>query len=120
MPMKNEKIEMKKLVSNLVFFTITVTTLNAQFFLSQKERDSIYKQGQINQENMMNQLGVKAMRPGPSGNESHPNHANYEESLANPCPEIPELLLTKKGKKVTAAKDWWGKRRPEIAEDLER
>jgi len=111
---------MKKLVSNLVFFTITVTTLNAQFFLSQKERDSIYKQGQINQENMMNQLGVKALRLGPSGNESDPNHANYEESLANPCPELPELLVTKKGKKVTAAKDWWGKRRPEIAEDFER
>ncbi len=47
---------MKKLVINLIFLTITAATLNAQFFLSQKERDSIYKQGQINQENMMNQV----------------------------------------------------------------
>jgi len=29
--------------------------------------------------NMMEQLGIKALRPGPSGNESAPNHANYDE-----------------------------------------
>ena len=36
---------------------------------------------------MMDQLGIKALRPGPSGNEKAPNHANYDESLANPFPE---------------------------------
>src|SRR4051794_205672 len=36
--------------------------------------------------NMMEQLGIKALRPGPSGNESAPNHANYDEVLANPYP----------------------------------
>ena len=35
---------------------------------------------------MMEQLGIKALRPGPSGNESAPNHANYDEALANPYP----------------------------------
>ena len=29
--------------------------------------------------NMMEQLGIKALRPGPSANESAPNHANYDE-----------------------------------------
>ena len=38
-------------------------------------------------QNMMEQLGIKALRPGPSGNESAPNHANYDESTANPYPE---------------------------------
>ncbi|MGZ8542041.1 MAG: hypothetical protein ACXWV6_15425, partial [Chitinophagaceae bacterium] len=38
---------------------------------------------------MMQQLGIKKLRPGPSGNESAPNHANYDESLANPCPQLP-------------------------------
>jgi len=28
--------------------------------------------------NMMDQLGIKSLRPGPSGNESAPNHANYD------------------------------------------
>ncbi|MGB6725915.1 MAG: hypothetical protein WBE74_08405, partial [Terracidiphilus sp.] len=35
-------------------------------------------------QNMMDQLGIKALRPGPSGNENAPNHANYDESKANP------------------------------------
>jgi hypothetical protein len=35
-------------------------------------------------QNMMDQLGIKALRPGPSGNEKAPNHANYDEANANP------------------------------------
>ncbi len=35
-------------------------------------------------QNMMDQLGIKALRPGPSGNEQAPNHANYDEAAANP------------------------------------
>jgi hypothetical protein len=35
---------------------------------------------------MMEQLGIKTLRPGPSGNESAPNSANYDEALANPYP----------------------------------
>ncbi len=31
-------------------------------------------------QNMMEQLGIRALRPGPSGNEKAPNHANYDES----------------------------------------
>jgi hypothetical protein len=69
---------------------------------------------------MMQQLGIKALRPGPSGNESAPNHANYDEAQANPCPQLPELLTTKNGKKVTTPEQWWQQRRPEIVEDFER
>jgi len=75
---------------------------------------------QQNQENMMQQLGIIKMRPGPSGNESAPNHANYDESLANPCPQLPDMLTTNDGKKVTTVNMWWKQRRPEIVEDYER
>ena len=34
-------------------------------------------------QNMMDQLGIKALRPGPSGNEKDANHANYDEAKAN-------------------------------------
>lgn len=71
-------------------------------------------------QNMMDQLGIKTLRPGPSGNESDPNHANYDESKANPCPDLPDALTLKNGKKVTTADEWWNKRRPEIVEDMER
>jgi hypothetical protein len=70
--------------------------------------------------NMMDQLGIKALRPGRSGNESQPNHANYDEAAANPFPNLPEVLTLKNGKKVTTASQWWNQRRPEIVEDFER
>ena len=42
-------------------------------------------------QNMMDQLGIKALRPGPSGDEKAPNHANYDESKANPFRIFPTL-----------------------------
>jgi hypothetical protein len=71
-------------------------------------------------QNMMEQLGIKALRPGPSGNENAPNHANYDEATANPFPNLPDVLTLKNGKKVTTASVWWNQRRPEIVEDFER
>jgi hypothetical protein len=70
-------------------------------------------------QNMMDQLGIKSVRPGPSGTETAPNHANYDESIANPYPILPDLLTLKNGKKVTTADGWWKQRRPEIVEDME-
>jgi hypothetical protein len=70
--------------------------------------------------NMMDQLGIKSLRPGPSGNESAPNHANYDESLANPYLNLPDLLTLKNGKKVTTPDMWWKQRRPEIVDDMEK
>jgi lysophospholipase L1-like esterase len=71
-------------------------------------------------QNMMDQLGIKALRPGPSGNESAPNHANYDESKANPFPDLPPVLQLRNGKAVTTPDMWWTQRRPEIVEDFER
>src|SRR5438094_764351 len=65
-------------------------------------------------QNMMDQLGIKALRPGPSGNESAPNHANYDEGTANPYPNLPDLLTLKNRKKVSTSDMWWHQRRAEI------
>src|SRR5262249_16891357 len=70
--------------------------------------------------NMMDQLGITALRPGPSGNENAPNHANYDEALANPFTDYPEVLKMKDGRPVTTAEMWWKEGRPEIVEDFER
>jgi hypothetical protein len=67
-------------------------------------------------QNMMDQLGIKALRPGFSGNEKAPNHANYDEPKANPFPDLPDPLTTSDGQKVTTPEVWWNKRRPEIVE----
>ncbi|GGA71478.1 acetylxylan esterase [Edaphobacter acidisoli] len=71
-------------------------------------------------QDMMEQLGIVALRPGPSGDENAPNHANYDESKANPYPELPDVLALNDGRKVTTAEMWWKLRRPEIVEDFER
>jgi hypothetical protein len=70
--------------------------------------------------NMLEQLGITRLRPGPSGNENAPNHANYDEALANPYPNLPDPLVLKNGQPVTTAEAWWKQRRPEIVEDFER
>jgi len=71
-------------------------------------------------QDMLDRLGIRQLRPGPSGNESAPNHANYDEALANPFPDYPDALTLKSGKPVTTADAWWKQRRPEIVEDFER
>ena len=71
-------------------------------------------------QNMMDQLGIEALRPGPSGDESAPNHANYDESKANPWPYLPDPLTLNDGQKVTTAAMWWDKRRPQIVAMYEK
>jgi hypothetical protein len=71
-------------------------------------------------QNMMDQLGIKALRPGPSGDEKAPNHANYDESKANPYPNLPDPLTLNNGQKVTSPQMWREKRRPEIVEMFEK
>ena len=69
---------------------------------------------------MMDQLGIRSLRPGPGGDEKALNHANYYESLANSYPQLPDALTTNDVLKVMSAKMWWDVRRPEIVEWMER
>ncbi len=73
-------------------------------------------------QNMLQQLGITKLRPGPSGRTGPDvtNPANYDPAKANPFPDLPELLVTNNGAKVTTAEQWWKVRRPEIAEAFER
>ncbi len=82
--------------------------------------DSIRKLSQADHALMMSQLNITSIRPGPSGNPSAPNAANIDESKAAPYTSIPDPLIMKNGQKVTSAKMWWEKRRPEIVEEFDR
>jgi hypothetical protein len=75
---------------------------------------------QDDHDNMMKLLGIRSLRPGPSGDEKAPNHANYDTALANPYPNLPDILTCNGGQKVTVPAMWWGLRRPQIVEDFER
>ena len=50
---------------------------------------------------MMEQLGIKKLRPGPSGQQGATNSANYDPAKANPYPNLPDPLTLKNGQKVT-------------------
>jgi hypothetical protein len=70
---------------------------------------------------MMDQLHIVSLRGGANGTDpTAPNYANYDETKANPFPDLPDPLILKDGKKVTTAKVWWQKRRAEIFEDFDR
>jgi len=70
---------------------------------------------------MMELLNITSIRPGRNGmNPQAENYANYDESKANPYPDLPNPLVLKNGDKVTTAEMWWKQRRPEIVEDFDR
>src|SRR5215203_1213060 len=109
---------MKQAFLSLLTFILSAT-VQAQIDSSKYPRLTTFT-AQQDHDNMKQQLGIQKLRPGPSGNESAPNHANYDESIANPCPQLPDVLTLKNGKKVTTADMWWKQRRPELIEDFER
>ena len=111
---------MKRVPFLLMILICTISTFAQQVRIdSSRYPAPVMFTAQQDHDNMMNQLGIKSLRPGPSGNESSPNHANYNESLANPCPQLPDILTLHNGKKVTTAGMWWKLRRPELIADFE-
>src|SRR6185437_4623658 len=97
---------MKKFILFLsaIFFNCIVF---AQQIDSSKYPRPVTFTAQQDHDNMMQQLGIKELRPGPGGDLNAPNHANYDESKANPCPQLPDILTTKVGKKVPTPEMWW-------------
>jgi hypothetical protein len=114
---------MKKTIELVFIVTLIACKVNAQFAQqSAATRDSIRKLTEEDHKNMLAQLKITApLRQGANGNDPNaPNAANYDESKANPFPNLPDPLTLKNGQKVTTAKMWWEQRRPEIVEDFDR
>jgi hypothetical protein len=110
----------------------TTTTILAAFVLSSiaivrsqppqdpAAREALAAATAADHKDMLQQLGIRKLRPGPSGNETAPNHANYDDALANPYPNLPDPLTLQNGRKVASAGVWTKQRRPEIVESFER
>ena len=69
----------------------------------------------------MDLLGIQSLRRGAIGSDPDaPNYANYDESLANPYPGLPDPLRMNDRRMVTTSDMWWNERRPEIVELFDR
>ena len=111
---------MSKTAGVVAIVAFSVLAVRAQQPGDPAAREALQRATTEDHRQMMAQLGIRALRPGPSGNESAPNHANYDEALANPFPDLPRVLTLKNGSKVMNAETWWRKRRPEIVEEFDR
>ena len=85
----------------------------------QAARAKIQEESKADHAQMMEQLGIKALRPGRNSRADQPNAANYDEAQANPYPKLPELMVLKNGTTVST-KAQWATRRKEILDDFER
>jgi len=95
--------------------------LSTSFVLLAQAPPPVQLTAQEDRQRLLDLLHITSLRNGANGsNPQAPNYANYDESKANPYPDLPDPLLLKNGKKVTTAKMWWEQRRPEIVEDFDR
>jgi hypothetical protein len=84
------------------------------------DRAALQAANQKDHQLMMKALGIKSVRHGADANPRSQYAANYDESKANPYPNLPDPLVLKNGEKVTSPEIWWAKRRAEIVEDFDR
>jgi len=93
-----------------------VATVSAAIFTTQTIPAQTNHAAFDDHQNMMDQLGIKALRRGPDPN----NQSTFDETIANPFTNsLPDVLTLKNGTKVKRAKQWPA-RRAEIQEDFER
>lgn len=85
----------------------------------QRIRDSLNKISYADHQLMMEKLGIKELRPGPSGNPNAPNAANSDESKATTYTSLPDPLVFNDGTSVRNAAQW-EKRKKELFEDFDR
>jgi len=97
---------MKKAI--LIFILLYVQLSSWGQIKRTPEQDSLIAQTnrktKWDHENMLAQLGITNLRTGASGTATAPNAANYEESKAVIFPNLPALLKTKDGLKVSSKK----------------
>jgi hypothetical protein len=105
----------KSFIITLIFIAAG-NLLQAQY--SQQARDSINRLSAADHRQMMDQLDISSLRPGPSGNPQSPDAANTDEAKVLPY-FLPDPLVSDDGSRVTDPRQWV-RRRAEITEIFDR
>jgi hypothetical protein len=95
-------------------------TMPQQASNSTAQRPPVHLTTEEEHQREMDALHVASVRHGADGNGDSPYAANYDEAKVPAYPPLPDPLVLHDGKKVTSAKMWWTKRRPEIVELFDR
>ena len=104
----------------IICFLFCFSILSSGYCQDWKARmDSIRELNHADHKLMMSELGITALRPGPSGSPQAENAANSDESKASPYKKLPDPLVFNNGIKVQTSEQW-EKRRLEILEDFDR
>src|SRR5579863_738067 len=83
-------------------------------FPTPQERAAINAASAAERDRELKLLGITEMKPGVTAYDiGKPGNANYDESKANPYPNLPSLLVMNNGSKVKTPAQW-AKRRKEI------
>jgi hypothetical protein len=107
--------------ARLCLIAAVVTLWSLQGKSAEKFPPPVELTAQQDHQRLMDLLHIASIRPGRNGsNRNSTNYAHYDESIANPFPDLPDPLTLKNGSKVTTSKMWWKQRRPEIVEDFDR
>ena len=99
-----------------LFLSVTLFAQKDTIVNGKKYPLPVHMTAQQAHQRMMDLLGIKSLRPGPSGDPKAPNAANADESKAKTYTSLPDPLLMPNGRRVTTPEMWWKKRRPEIVE----
>ncbi len=110
---------------NLKLTTLLALLATPVFPLGQQPATSPYPPvvhltAEQDHQRLLDLLGLTTLRPGRENNPASPLAANYDESKANPFPQLPDPLLLPNGKRVTTPALWWTERRPQIVELFDR
>lgn len=84
------------------------------------EQLAIQAASEKDHQRVMQELGIKELRPGVNSDPKSPHAANYDETKADVYPNLPNPLRLNDGTPVTTAAMWWNRRRPEIVELFDR
>ena len=87
--------------------------LPLRFAIGQNQEPVVFTTSEDHR-NMLQQLGITKLRPGPSGDPTAANAANTDETKANPFPQLPPLMTSNDGQQIDTPDQWWSIRRPEI------
>jgi hypothetical protein len=114
-------MRMRRLAASLAAAALLAIASSARVARPQEpDADARARASERDHQLMMDRLGIRRLRPGPSADSQAPDHANYDEAKANPYPVWPDPLRLDDGRPVTTAHVWWKERRPQIVEAFER